>query len=158
MVDELKLKGERCHGGLDLASVSDLTAVCWDFPTGDDEHQLLWRFWLPEDRLFDMNRRTAGNADAWVRSGILSTTPGNVIDNDFIVAQILRDAESFDVQTLGYDRWGATDVVRRLGEEGLTCVPVGQGYASVSAPSSAATSASVRPCAIISSRVDMSIP
>ena len=36
--------------------------------------------------------------------------------------------------------------------------PSSERYASESAPSSAATSASVRPCAIISSRVDMSIP
>jgi phage terminase large subunit-like protein len=57
-----------------------------------------------------------------------------VIDNDFIVNTILKDAEKFDVQTIGYDRWGATDVVRRLGDEGLTCVPIGQGYASMSAP------------------------
>ena len=61
-------------------------------------------------------------------------TPGNVIDNDFIVTQVLRDAEKFDVQTVGFDRWGANDVVRRLGDEGLTCVPVGQGFASLSAP------------------------
>ena len=133
MVDEAKLKGRKCHGGLDLASVSDITALCWDFPEGDS-HDVIWRFFLPEDRLFDMNRRTAGDADAWVKQGILTTTPGNVIDNDFIVAQVLKDARKFEVKTLGYDRWGATDVVRRLGEEGITCVPVGQGYGSISAP------------------------
>jgi len=133
MVDESKLAGRGCHGGLDLASVSDLTALCWDFPDGD-EHQLLWRFWLPEDRLFDMDRRTAGNASTWVNNGFITLTPGNVIDNDFIVDRILKDADKFTVHTIGFDRWGATDVVRRLGEEGLTCVPVGQGYASVSAP------------------------
>jgi hypothetical protein len=38
------------------------------------------------------------------------------------------------VQTSGIDRWGATDVVRRLADDGLTCVPVGQGFASMSAP------------------------
>jgi phage terminase large subunit-like protein len=134
MVDEAKLADRACHGGIDLASVNDITALCWTFPMGDDEHEAIWRFWLPEDRLYEMNRRTAGNANDWVKQGFLSTTPGNVIDNDFIVAQVLKDAQAFDVKTIGYDRWGATDVVRRLGEEGLTCVPVGQGYASVSAP------------------------
>ncbi|ROR91759.1 phage terminase large subunit-like protein [Nocardioides aurantiacus] len=127
------LKGRTCHGGLDLASVNDLTALCWDFPDGD-KHELLWRFWLPEDRLKDLDRRTAGEATVWVREGRLTTTPGNVIDNDFIVTQILKDAETFDVKTLGFDRWGANDVVRRLGDEGITCVPVGQGFATMSAP------------------------
>jgi phage terminase large subunit-like protein len=133
MVDESKLTGRACHGGLDLASVSDVTALCWDFP-GEDEHEAIWRFWIPEDRLEDLDRRTAKNASAWVKAGWLKTTPGNVIDNDFIVNTIVKDAGRFDVKTIGYDRWGATDVVRRLGDAGLTCVPIGQGYASLSAP------------------------
>lgn len=134
MVAEESLRGRTCFGGLDLASVNDLTAVCWDFPAEGDRHELLWRFWLPEERLEDLDRRTAGEASVWRREGRLTLTPGNVIDNDFIVAQVLRDAEVFDVETIGFDRWGATDVVRRLGDEGLTCVPVGQGFATMSAP------------------------
>lgn len=133
MVVEDKLKGRACHGGLDLASVNDITALCWDFPSGD-RHELLWRFWLPEARMEDLDRRTAGEATVWVREGQLTLTPGNVIDNDFIVAKVLKDAGQFDVQTLGFDRWGATDVVKRLADEGLTCVPVGQGFATMSAP------------------------
>lgn len=135
MVVETKLAGLECHGGLDLASVSDLTALCWDFHGEHGEHQLLWRFWLPEDRLVDLSRRTAGEAEVWVRDGRLTLTPGNVIDNDFIVTQIIRDADKFKVKTLGYDRWGANDVVKRLADEGnITCVPVGQGFAALSGP------------------------
>ena len=133
MVDELALAGRKCHGGLDLASVEDMTALCWTFP-GDDEYDVIWRTWLPEARIDALNKRTAGEASVWVREGWLTLTPGNVIDNDFIVAQALKDAETFQVATLGYDRWGATDVVRRLGDQGLTCVPIGQGFASMSAP------------------------
>ncbi len=133
LVVEADLTGRACHGGLDLASVNDLAALCWDFPDGD-RHEVLWRFWLPEDRITDLDRRTAGDASVWVRAGLLTLTPGNVIDNDFIVSTILRDAGTFDVRTLGFDSWGSTDVVRRLGDEGLTCVPVRQGFGSLSAP------------------------
>lgn len=136
LVDETTLAGRPCFGGLDLSNVDDISALCWLFPDRDgDRYDAVWRFWLPEDQLPAMNRRTAGGAEAWVRSGHLRLTPGNVIDNDAIVRVIDLDASTFDVQTLGYDRWGATDVVRRLGEDGLTCVGVGQGYASLSAPS-----------------------
>lgn len=134
MVDETQLADRSCHGGLDLSAVEDITALCWHFPGDDDTHDVIWRFWLPEDRIDTLNRRTAGEAEVWVREGWLRLTPGNVIDNDFIVHQILADAEKFDVETLGYDRWGANDVVRRLADEGLTCVPIGQGYASLGAP------------------------
>ncbi|MCZ2837149.1 terminase large subunit [Modestobacter sp. VKM Ac-2985] len=134
MVDELKLKGRACHGGLDLASVNDVTALCWDFPGENDQHELLWRFWLPEARIDDMNKRTAGAAAVWVREGRLQLTPGNVIDLDYIFEQVKKDASVFDVRTIGYDRWGANSLVTKLGDEGITCVPVGQGFAAMSAP------------------------
>lgn len=135
MVDEATLEGLECRGGLDLSSVEDITALCWDFKhDSGDAHTAIWRFWLPEDRLDHLNKRTAGQAEVWVREGWLNLTPGNVIDNDAIVSQVLADAEKFDVLSLGYDRWGANDVVRRLTDEGMTCVPIGQGYAAMTSP------------------------
>lgn len=135
MVNEEALIGRAAFGGLDLSNVDDITSVCWIFPDRErDRVDVVWRFWVPEDKLRQLDRRTAGAASAWIRQGWLRLTPGNVIDNDAIVTTIDADAARFDVQTLGYDRWGATDVVRRLGEAGMTCVGVGQGYASLSSP------------------------
>lgn len=134
MVVESQLHGRRAFGGIDLSAVEDLTAVCWEFPDDDGGVDVLWRFWLPEDRLDDLNKRTAGEAEVWAREGLINTTPGNVIDLDFITKQVLDDAEVFDVVTVGYDRWGATPLVTKLQEQGITCVPRGQGYASASAP------------------------
>jgi phage terminase large subunit-like protein len=70
----------------------------------------------------------------WVREGWLTLTPGNVIDNEAITNRIGQDAAKFRVATVGYDRWGATDVVRVLGDGGLTCVPINQGTASLNHP------------------------
>ncbi|GII88265.1 terminase [Sphaerisporangium siamense] len=135
LVDEAALAGRRAHGGLDLSNVEDITALCWVFPeAGGDSYQVVWRFWLPEDQLKVLNKRTAGSAEVWAREGWLKLTPGNVIDNDAIVKQIDEDAQKFRVVTVGYDRWGATDVVRRLGDGGLTCVPISQGIASMNEP------------------------
>lgn len=135
MVTEDELAGLPCRGGLDLASVEDLTALCWTFRTeGTDDYRTIWRFWVPEARVPKLDQRTAGQASVWVRQGWLTTTPGNVIDNDAIVSTILADADRFDVESIGYDRWGANDVVRRLTDEGLVCVPVSQGYAALTAP------------------------
>lgn len=134
MVVEQQLHGRRCFGGIDLSSVEDLTAVCWEFPDDHGGVDVLWRFWLPEDRLKDLSRRTAGEAEVWAREGLIRTTPGNVIDLKFIERQVLDDAEKFDVVTIGYDRWGATPLVTALQDEDITCVPRGQGYATASAP------------------------
>jgi phage terminase large subunit-like protein len=134
LVDETALAGRACFGGVDLSNVEDITAVCWLFPAPDGSYDALWRFWLPEDRLRDMKKRTAGNAEVWVREGWLTLTPGNVIDNEAITNRIGQDAAKFRVATVGYDRWGATDVVRVLGDGGLTCVPINQGTASLNHP------------------------
>jgi phage terminase large subunit-like protein len=40
----------------------------------------------------------------------------------------------YDVQEVVYDRWGATQLITQLQGDGLTCVPFGQGFASMSAP------------------------
>lgn len=134
-IDEADLAGRECHGGLDLASVSDLTALCWLFPDREaGSFTGIWRFWLPSDALEDLNRRTAGAADTWVRDGWLKLTPGAVLDTTAVNAQIDLDAQKFTVKTLGYDRWGASEVTRKASDAGMTLVPIGQGYASLSAP------------------------
>jgi len=135
MVDEGKLAGRDCHGGLDMASVSDLTALCWVFPDRPgDRYEAVWRFWLPEDKVVDLNRRTAGQAEVWVRQGWLRTTPGAVFDPAVVNAQLDKDAQKFTVRTVGYDRWGANDVTRKASEAGMTLVPVSQSITALSSP------------------------
>lgn len=136
MIDEALLEGRACHGGVDLASVEDVAALCWLFPPSAEDplFRALWRFWLPEERLPSLNRRTAGEAAVWAREGWLSLVPGPVIDNDAIRDRILADAERFTVHSIGYDRWGAADLVRRLGQDGQTCVAVSQTYQMLSEP------------------------
>jgi phage terminase large subunit-like protein len=133
-VRESDLEGRIAYGGLDLASVSDLTALCWLFPFDDGPgYDAIWRFWTPEDNLDALDKRTAGAASKlWVPQGWLLTTPGNVTDYEFIKAQILSDADSFDVQSVGFDRWNSSHLVNELMDEGIPVVKVGQGYLSMS--------------------------
>jgi len=132
-VDEEGLAGRPCYGGLDLGSVSDLTALCWLFPRHDAPgYEALWRFWTPEDAIGALDKRTAGAASLWVRQGWLDTTPGNVTDYDWIRARVLADADRFDVTSIGYDRWNSTQIVNDLTAEGMPMVKVGQGVASMS--------------------------
>ncbi|MBB5915290.1 phage terminase large subunit-like protein [Nocardia transvalensis] len=135
IVDELRLHGRTCYGGLDLASTSDLCALCYVFPDAErGGYDLLWRLWTPEDNIAALDRRTAGAASAWVKAGILTTTPGNVADYDYIEAAILRDSETFDVAEIAYDRWNSSQLVNNLTAEGAPMVTIGQGYASLSSP------------------------
>jgi phage terminase large subunit-like protein len=133
LVDEEALRGRDTWGGLDLASTSDLCALCWLFP--DDETgtlDALWRFWTPEDNLKALDKRTAGAATKWVRQGYLTTTPGNVADYDFIVEQIKRDRDAFTVKSIGYDPWNASQLTNTLVAERAPMVKVRQGFATMS--------------------------
>lgn len=134
LVDESKLHGRTAFGGLDLASTSDLTALCWLLPDGDGGYDVIWRIWTPEANLRKLDDRTAGAASSWVRRGCLMLTPGEVTDYAYVRAQILRDIDTFTVRELAYDPWNATSLVTQLTDDGVPMVTVRQGYASLSPP------------------------
>jgi phage terminase large subunit-like protein len=133
IVDVSRLKGRECFGGLDLGSTSDLTALAWVFPDRD-VFDVLLRCWAPEDSIQHLDERTARAASTWVKQGWLTTTPGNVTDYDFIKAQIGSDRDEFAVKELAYDRWNAQQLVNDLVSDGAPMITMGQGFASMSAP------------------------
>ncbi|WP_328660383.1 terminase large subunit [Nocardia salmonicida] len=134
IVDESRLVGRLCYGGLDLASTSDLTALCWLFPDDDGGFDALWRLWVPEAAVASLDRRTAKAASLWVKRGILNVTPGEVADYGYIRRTIGEDGAKFDVAEIAYDRWNSSQLVNDLVSDGAPMVTMGQGYASMSAP------------------------
>lgn len=117
-------EGDKCYGGLDLATVRDITALVLVFP--GEKTGVLPFFFVPESR---------ANEDKYHRfRNLLITTPGNVTDYNFIKAKIFELCEKYNVVTIGYDRWNASQMVVDLTEEGIPMNPFGQGYASMSAP------------------------
>jgi phage terminase large subunit-like protein len=137
-VDREQLLGRACYGGLDLSQIYDITALALVFPPEEDDepYQALCVFWLPADNMIERVRRDQVPYDVWARAGFLKLTPGNVVDYDFILAEIGELAEEFDLREIGYDRYGATLVSQQLQEMGGDewVVPIGQGFLSMSPP------------------------
>lgn len=136
-IDEETLRGRTCYGGLDLASVSDLTAWVMVFPREDDREviDVLARFWCPEAKLTDTSNKYREQYQAWARGGWLQVTPGNAVDYAFVKKQVLEDAQRFNVADLNIDRlFQGYQVGAELAEEGLTVVGMGQGFLSMAAP------------------------
>lgn len=137
-VSEMLLAGGECYGGLDLASTSDLAAFVLDFPpeVGDERgvHQWIARFWIPAENLMERVRRDRVPYDAWVRDGLITATPGNVIDYAYILRDIVELGEKFDIKEVAFDRWGAFQISQQLVNAGFTMVGFGQGFASMAAP------------------------
>lgn len=135
LVDEQALADRETWGGLDLASTSDLLALCWLFPDDEDGTvDALWRFWTPEANVEALDKRTAKAASRWVREGWLTVTPGNVADYDWITEQIRKDRDFFKVRSIGYDPWNASQLTTQLTAERAPLVKVRQGYLSMNPP------------------------
>ena len=135
-VDEEKLKGRVCYGGLDLSSSTDITAFVLVFPPidGDDKYCVLPYFWIPEETLELRVRRDHVPYDIWQAKGSVMTTEGNVIHYGFIENFIDSLNTKFNIKEIAFDRWGAVQMTQNLEGMGFTVVPFGQGYKDMSPP------------------------
>ena len=128
------LAGCECWGGLDLSNISDITAYVLLFHERD-RFQLLPFFWIPKEKMLEKIRKENINYDLCVRAGYVKVTEGNVIDYDFVKADILTIVSRYDLKSSAYDRWNSSQTIIDLQNEGMECNPFGQGYGSMSAPS-----------------------
>lgn len=137
IVDKDELQACICYGGLDLASTIDIAAFALVFPPEEEGQpfKVLPFFWIPGDNITEKIRRDKVPYDVWVKQGYIKATPGNVIDYSFIRAEINRLKELYNIQEIAYDPWNATQITLELAEEdGMTMVPLRQGFQSMSAP------------------------
>lgn len=135
-VDEEELYGRACYGGLDLASTTDISALVLVFPPrdADEKYIVLPYFWLPEETIDFRVRRDKVPYDVWEKIGKVMVTEGNVTHYEELETFIGLLKDKFDIREIAYDRWNASQLVQRLGDMGLTMVPFGQGFASMSSP------------------------
>lgn len=105
-----------CWGGLDLASTADLCAFRLVWNVDGVMYTYGWR-WVPESAVAFRTERGTVPYASWVETGLLKQTEGNVTDYRVIEADLLALRERFNIQTVGYDKWNAADLVNRLTEE-----------------------------------------
>jgi phage terminase large subunit-like protein len=131
------LKGRPCYAGIDLSSTTDVSALALLFPLDGGEYAVKTWFWLPADNIEQRVRRDRVPYDVWARQGFIETTPGNVVDYAYIRERVGRLAEDYNIREAAYDPWNATQLILNLQEDGLTMVPIRQGFASLAAPTKA---------------------
>lgn len=129
-------EGRPCYVGMDLSSTQDLTALVAVFPGDEGAVDVHAHFFMPKENIHARATRDRVPYDLWAREGHLTATPGNVVDYEAVRAVLQGWAARFDLREVAFDPWNATDLVTRLQEQdGLRCVKVRQGFASLSAPS-----------------------
>jgi phage terminase large subunit-like protein len=147
-VKEADLSNMACWGGLDLASVSDMTALVMVYPE-DGGYHVRGHYWLPKDTVDQVLDRdpshiyrtflelpnvhlTDGNVTDYASirrkvSGVMNKPEGQVVEDTSLMHR-------YDVQKIAFDRYNSTQIAIDLVDDGVPLVPFGQGFVSMSSP------------------------
>jgi phage terminase large subunit-like protein len=132
-IDVSAFKGCDCFVGIDLSSTSDLAAFSAMWPNENDgKFYFKTKYYLPEAALRE--KRFKDLYGEWRRAKQLTVTPGNVIDYDFILNDLLMlDKDSY-ICVVAYDQWNATQFVIKATEMGLKMEPYSQTIGNFNKP------------------------
>jgi len=108
-----QMRGKRCFGGFDVSSTVDITALIWWFVPEQDGGpvRLVCRFWVPEENIQKRAAVDRAPYDRWRDMGALETTPGDYVDQAYLLAALEDGLQQFDVQSIGFDPWNATKLI-----------------------------------------------
>lgn len=131
------LDGREVYGGLDLSSVSDLTALVLSSER-DGGWDVVPTFWLPAEGLAEKSRSDRVPYDVWAKQGHLQTTPGAAIEYEFVAEHLRGVFDRCNVIAIAFDRWGMNHLKPWLVRAGFSeeelerFVPFGQGFRDMS--------------------------
>jgi Phage terminase-like protein, large subunit len=102
--DENEVAGLPCYGSQDLSSVSDFTATCLEFIV-DGEYRQIYHGWIPEEKILDLELKLNVPLREWAFSGLITPTPGPVIDYAYVAAWWEEMYKKYDIQAIGLDMY-----------------------------------------------------
>ena len=130
-----EIEGMDVYAGLDLSSVSDLTALVLVSEHGDVHPT----FWLPGEGLAEKARADRVPYDVWAAQGYLQTTPGRAIEYEFVAEHLRGVFDRCNVRALAFDRHNMRHLKPWLLRAGFTeeelearFIDFGQGFFSMS--------------------------
>ena len=105
--------GECCFIGLDLSSINDFTAYTKCF-FKEGKYYLFHKFYVPSEQVLEKYRVENINIKDWIDKKIVTSILGATIDYDFILEDIKKDNECFNIIELAYDKWQANKLIDNL--------------------------------------------
>lgn len=118
--------------GLDLSSVSDLTAVSV-LMVEDGVFHFYNKSYLPRDSMEDNPNRVYFSN--YATHGLLTLTDGNVVDTQYVINDLCKMRQSgMYIKRVAYDRFISTALISDLTDKGFKCEPISQSLVSFSAP------------------------
>lgn len=122
-----------CYIGLDLSSVSDMTAISvLIFDNVGQKYIFKNFYYLPQTALQESPNREKYRI--WYEQKYLNLTSGNVVDYEYILNDIQKINKIIPIQAISYDSWQSTALIIKLTELGFNCVPFSQSTGSMNRP------------------------
>jgi phage terminase large subunit-like protein len=104
------------------------------FEDDDDSLSVVPFFWVPAEGAAKRSRTDRVPYEQWIADGLITATPGNVVDQGFIREDINRIAKAYKLKELAFDPWNATKLAVELDQDGIKIVEMRQGFRSLSEP------------------------
>lgn len=121
------LIGADCYGGLDLSGSRDLTSLSLYFPKYKKAFN---EFWTPLDTLLERSKTDHVPYDVWVKQGHLFTTPGRVVDYDYVAQRLGELKAKFNIICVAFDPYRIKYLQKSLDNESvdIEMTSHGQGF------------------------------
>jgi phage terminase large subunit-like protein len=132
--DESDLLGRTCYGGLDLSNRNDVTAFVLVFPMDDGSIRVLCRFWIPRGYAEERDRKGHTHYLRWAEQGFITLTDGDIIDHDFILAEVVALCATHRVRIIRADEWSCVQPALKLIAKGIEVEFMRQGTKSFNEP------------------------
>ena len=111
-----------CWDALDLSSKVDIAAKVKLFKRridDQDHYYCFGNYYLPEETIYSTPN---DQYEGWMNSGVITATPGNIIDYQYIEDDIKADSAKFNIIEFPYDPFQATQMSTRMMDEGINMV------------------------------------
>src|SRR5262249_3245737 len=107
------------YAGLDLSSVSDLTALVLIGNVAGKWH-LLPTFWLPAKGMVEKAGSDHVPYDKWARDGLLQTSPGRTVSYEYVADYLHSAFARYNIRKLAFDAWNFAHLKPWLLKAGFT--------------------------------------
>lgn len=121
--------------GLDMSLRDDFSSKA-KVSKIDGKYHVSMNYYIPEVNVYDRERELRVPLASWVQSGYITATPGDSIDDEYVLRDIVEDLHS--TEAVCYDPHRAKRIINTLEDEhGYdSCIPIRQGFISLSEPTS----------------------
>lgn len=121
------LKGLKCWGGLDLSSKNDITGFILVFYDENNDKFIIYPFlFTPKDTVIDRELKDRNPYSHWIKNKDLIALEGKYVKFDKFLDKLFDLDNDFDIEQIGYDRWGSQTIQNRL-EDQWDIIGLGQG-------------------------------